>query len=53
MAGRLAQLLDQWRLRKVQDEEVAILRSACYNSVRQVLAGERAAMEVVDLHDAR
>jgi DNA-directed RNA polymerase subunit beta len=38
------------RLRKVQDEEVAILRSACYNSVRHVLVGERAAMEVVDLH---
>jgi DNA-directed RNA polymerase subunit beta len=37
------------RLRKTQEEEVAILRAAAQNSIRQLLLGEKAAIEVVDL----
>ncbi|MBI5441137.1 MAG: DNA-directed RNA polymerase subunit beta, partial [Deltaproteobacteria bacterium] len=38
------------RLRKAQEEEVAILRAAAQSSIRQLLEGEKAAIEVVDLH---
>ncbi|NTU59538.1 MAG: DNA-directed RNA polymerase subunit beta, partial [Deltaproteobacteria bacterium] len=37
------------RLRKTMGEEIAILRSAAYSSIRQLLAGEKAAMDIVDL----
>ncbi|PLX40580.1 MAG: DNA-directed RNA polymerase subunit beta [Deltaproteobacteria bacterium] len=37
------------RLREVMGEEIAILSSATYNSIRDLLSSERAAIDVVDL----
>ncbi|MBI5014096.1 MAG: DNA-directed RNA polymerase subunit beta [Deltaproteobacteria bacterium] len=48
-SGEVVEERESARLRKSMDDEVAILRSACYSSIRQVLSGEKAAMEVVDL----
>jgi DNA-directed RNA polymerase subunit beta len=40
------------RLRKEMADEVAILRSATYNSIRQLLVGEKVAIDLVDLEGA-
>jgi DNA-directed RNA polymerase subunit beta len=48
-AGETVEERESARLHRSMDEEVAILRNACYSSIRQVLSGEKAAMEVVDL----
>ncbi len=37
------------RLRKEMADEIAILRSATYNSIRQLLVGEKVAIDLVDL----
>jgi DNA-directed RNA polymerase subunit beta len=40
------------RLRKEMGDEIAILRSATHNSIRRLLVGQKAAIDIVDLEGA-